>query len=201
MEEGDRIQITWPQEAFILVLADSDDQHTFEEPLIIDDVEVGTTAALQDYSPSFTLSYQYYDRDPAEVIAAMSEEERNAYYDANREVNEEKITETWTFWLFIVGGVIGLILIVLLIICLVRLRQKNSLIVAKVEKLSTDQILAGKIPEGEKKDDFYESQRKAAKEQVEKEKMAAASSAPAIAQSEMVPVPSPSPSPFAQTET
>ena len=68
----------------------------------------------------------------------MTEEERDAYYARTRVTDEEAITETWTFWAFVAGGVIGLVLVILLIVCLVRMKQRNSLIVAKVEKLTTD---------------------------------------------------------------
>ena len=68
----------------------------------------------------------------------MTVEERDAYYARTRVVDEESVTETWTFWAFVAGGVLGLVLLILLICCLIRMKQKNSEIVAKVEKLSTD---------------------------------------------------------------
>ena len=71
----------------------------------------------------------------------MSQEERDAYNDLYRVKTDEEIYETWTFWAFVAGGVVGLILMILLICCLIRLKNRNDLIVAKVEKLSTEQIL------------------------------------------------------------
>ena len=68
----------------------------------------------------------------------MSKAERDAYNDLYRVKTDEEITETWTFWAFVAGGVVGTILIVLLICCLVRLKNRNDLVVAKVETLSTE---------------------------------------------------------------
>ena len=66
--------------------------------------------------------------------------------------------DTGTFWLFIGGGVLGLILIIILICCLYRMKKRNDLIVAKVEKLTAEQLAEKDyIPEEEKNDDFYAS--------------------------------------------
>ena len=46
--------------------------------------------------------------------------------------------DTGTFWLFVGGGVLGLILIIILICCLYRMKKRNDLIVAKVEKLTAE---------------------------------------------------------------
>ena len=46
--------------------------------------------------------------------------------------------DTGTFWLFIAGGAVGVILIAILIYCLVKMKKRNDLIVAKVEKLTAD---------------------------------------------------------------
>ena len=66
--------------------------------------------------------------------------------------------DTGTFWLFVGGGVLGLILIIILICCLYRMKKRNDLIVAKVEKLTAEQLAEKDyIPEEEKNDDFYAS--------------------------------------------
>ena len=57
MEAEQSIVVNWPNEAFILVLSDE-------------------TTDLAD----FTISYQFNDRDPEQVIENMTEEERLAYY-------------------------------------------------------------------------------------------------------------------------
>ena len=104
----------------------------------------------------FIISYQYNDRDPNIVIQLMSEAERDAYYKINRVVEEEGVSETNEFWYFIVGGGVGAILIIVLIVCLCRLKRKNDLIVAKVEKL---EVMNDKTPEAERNDDFYNSRK------------------------------------------
>ena len=53
---------------------------------------------------------------------------------------EENVEDTGTFWLFIGGGALGVILIVILIVCLVKMKKRNDLIVAKVEKLTSEQL-------------------------------------------------------------
>ena len=93
-----------------------------------------------DNEGDFTISYQYNDRDPEAVIAAMTPEQRQAYYATRPIVDEEKVSETNTFWFFIAGGVGGVILIVILIVCLVKMKKRNDLIVAKVEKLTSVQL-------------------------------------------------------------
>ena len=87
------------------------------------------------------------------MIANMSQEERDAYYNLNRIINEESVAETTTFWYFVAGGALGVILIAVLIYCLCKMKRRNDLIVAKVEKLE-----AGvKVNDVDKNDDFYNS--------------------------------------------
>ena len=132
--------ITWPNEAFILVIANDNSDPT-----------------------DFTISYQYNDRDPEVVLESMTQEERDEYYRQRRVFEEENVEDTSTFWLFVGGGVLGFILIVVLIVCLVKMKKRNDLIVAKVEKMTAEQLQEKDyIPEEEKHDDFYASQRKAA---------------------------------------
>ena len=136
-----------------------------EEPAVPVFEEVALTG-------DFIISYQYNDRDPNLVIQLMSEAERDAYYKINRVVEEEGVSETNEFWYFIVGGGVGAILIVVLIVCLCRLKRKNDLIVAKVEKLEV--MADDKTPDADRNDDFYNSRKS--------EKMPAmASSMPATA--------------------
>ena len=51
-------KVTWPNESFITVIS-----------------------AENSENADFTISYQYNDRDPQEVIEAMTPEERAAYYE------------------------------------------------------------------------------------------------------------------------
>jgi len=115
---------------------------------------VATSDAKPGDGGSFTIGYQFHDLDPDTVIAAMSQAERDAYYNRKRIIEEETIEETQTFWYFIVFGVVGFIIVVVLIICLVRLKKHNDLIVAKVEKLEVGAKLES---DDEKNDDFYNS--------------------------------------------
>ena len=115
MREKVSYSVTWPNEAFVLVLANDN-----KDP------------------SDFTISYQYNNRDPEVVIESMTQEERDAYYMQRRVIEEEQVQETGTFWLFIGGGVLGVVLIVILIVCLVKMKKRNDLIVAKVEKLTAD---------------------------------------------------------------
>ena len=117
----------------------------------------------QNYG-DFTISYQFIDRDPEEVIANMTEEERLAYYKTNKVVEEENIEDTNTFWFFVGGGCLGAVLIGILIYCLIRMKKKNDLIVAKVEKLSKE-APANEDNKPDKNDDFYNSQMKKEEEQ------------------------------------
>ena len=66
MEVETSLTVNWPNEAFILVLAD--------------ETEAGA---------DFTLSYQFNDRDPESVIENMTEEERFAYYKQKKVIDEE----------------------------------------------------------------------------------------------------------------
>lgn len=68
----------------------------------------------------------------------MTQEERDLYYKQRRIIEEESVEDTGTFWLFIGGGVLGVVLIAILICCLVRMKKRNDLIVAKVEKLTAE---------------------------------------------------------------
>ena len=85
----------------------------------------------------------------------MSQAERDAYYSINRVIEEENVSDTQEFWFFIVGGVLAFLAIVFLIYCLCRLKRKNDLIVAKVEKL--EQLGDDRTPDGDRNDDFYNS--------------------------------------------
>ena len=76
----------------------------------------------------------YRNRD--EVIDNMSVEERDKYYNRTRKTTDESIETTWTFWVFVAAGVVGAALIIALIVVLVRLKNRNDKIVAKVETLS-----------------------------------------------------------------
>lgn len=86
----------------------------------------------------------------------MSQKERDAYYNLNRIVNEESVADTTTFWYFIAGGAVGVILIGVLIYCLCKMKRRNDLIVAKVEKLEAG--MHDNDPD--KNDDFYNSRKK-----------------------------------------
>ena len=66
----------------------------------------------------------------------MTPEERALYYETSAIVDKESVKDTSTFWLFIAGGIVGVILIGILVYFLIRLKKKNDLIVAKVEKLT-----------------------------------------------------------------
>jgi hypothetical protein len=87
----------------------------------------------------------------------MSQEERDAYNNSLRIVEQELVSETNTFWYFVIGAIFGLLLIILLIYCLVHMKKKNDLIVAKVEKLEAgvDSDLSDSH-----NDDFYNSRRR-----------------------------------------
>lgn len=59
---------TWPNEIFLTVIASKD--------------------ATVGNGGSFTIGYQYEDRDPDTVIANMSLAERDAYYNRKRIIEE-----------------------------------------------------------------------------------------------------------------
>ena len=105
----------------------------------------------------------------------MTPEERALYYETTAIYESETVKDTKTFWLFIVGGICGLALIIVLIIFLIRLKKKNDLIVAKVEKLSLDKLTKSEMTKEEKNDDFYTSQRAALQKQQELDAMPNAS--------------------------
>ena len=133
--------VNWPNEAFLLVITD------------------GFATA------DFKVTYQFVDRDPDEVIANMSIEERDAYLNTRTKVEEGNVEESDTFWFFIAGGIFGAIIIRLLIYCMIVVKRRNDVMVAKVEKMSAEQLAEKDyIPEEERNDDFYVSQRKAAQE-------------------------------------
>ena len=93
LTNGKSFVATYPNEVFVLVMTDE----------------------TQNYG-DFTISYQFIDRDPEEVIRNMSEDERLAYYEKNKIVEEENIEDTDTFWFFVGGGILGAILIGILIL-------------------------------------------------------------------------------------
>ena len=88
----------------------------------------------------YEISYQFNDRDPDTVIANMSIEERDAYLNTRTTVEDEGIEETDTFWFFVGGGVLGAVIIIALIYCMVVVKQRNDVMVAKVEKMSAEQL-------------------------------------------------------------
>ena len=144
LEPDVSVTVTWPNESFILILASDDGEKA-----------------------DFSISYQFNDRDPLKVIEEMTPEERALYYETSAIVDKESVKDTSTFWLFIAGGIVGVILIGILVYFLIRLKKKNDLIVAKVEKLTESQIMMNeKDPsKGKKNDDFYKSQVEAFQKQ------------------------------------
>ena len=113
----------------------------------------------------YRIKYKFKDRDPDEVIANMSIEERDAYLNTKTTVEESNVEETETFWFFVGGGILGAIVIIALIYCGVTVKRRNDGMVAKVEKMTAEQLAEKDyIPEDEQNDDFYASQRKAAQE-------------------------------------
>ena len=141
MERDVTYTIDWPFEAFLLVVSDND--------------------ALQ---PNYRITYRFEDRNPDEVIAAMSIEERDEYLNTKTTVEESEATDSETFWFFVAGGILGAIIIIALIYCMVVVKRRNDVMVAKVEKMTAEQLAEEDyIPEEEENDDFYASQRKAAK--------------------------------------
>ena len=116
----------------------------------------------------YRIKYRFNDRDPDEVIANMSIEERDAYLNTKTTVEESNVEETETFWFFVGGGILGAIVIIALIYCMVTVKRRNDGMVAKVEKMTAEQLAEKDyIPEEEQNDDFYTSQRKAAQEKKE----------------------------------
>ena len=115
LEVGKSVTATWPNEIFILILVDQ-----------------GAAGETGD----FTISYQYSDLDPDDVINRMTQAERDAYYNQKRITEKEDVSETNTFWYFVAAAVVGAILIIGLLICLCKLKSNNDQMVAKVEKLS-----------------------------------------------------------------
>ncbi len=88
----------------------------------------------------------------------MTQEERDAYNNSLRIFEQEAVSDTNTFWYFVIGATIGVLLIILLICCLVKMKKKNDLIVAKVEKLEAG--VNSDRSDSNNNDDFYDSQRK-----------------------------------------
>lgn len=141
MELGINYAVNWPNEAFLLVVTEG--------------------FSLAD----FRVTYSFLDRDPDEVIANMSIEERDAYLNTRTKVEEGNVEESDTFWFFVGGGILGAIIICALIYCMIVVKRRNDTMVAKVEKMSAEQLAEKDyIPEEERNDDFYVSQRKAAQE-------------------------------------
>lgn len=65
---GAEMKATWPNEIFLTVVASKE--------------------ATVGEGGSFTIGYQYHDRDPDTVIANMTIEERDAYYNRKRIIEE-----------------------------------------------------------------------------------------------------------------
>ena len=88
----------------------------------------------------------------------MSQVDRDAYWNQRTVVEDEKAEDTGAFWLFVGCGIAGILLIIGLIIALCRMKRRNDQIVAKVERMSKEQLEERKyINEDEKNDDFYAS--------------------------------------------
>ena len=107
--------IDWPYEAFILV--------------------VSNDASSQ---VNYRITYRFNDRNPDEVLAAMTIEERDAYLNTRTTVEESGVEETETFWFFVGGGILGAIIIIALIYCMVVVKKRNDGMVAKVEKMTAE---------------------------------------------------------------
>lgn len=88
----------------------------------------------------------------------MSIEERDAYLNQRTILEEGDVDKTSTFWFFVGGGIVGGIIIIALIYCMVVVKKRNDLMVAKVQKMSAEQLNEkGYIGEAERNDDFYAS--------------------------------------------
>ena len=64
------------------------------------------------------IAYNFNDRDPDEVLAAMTAEEREKYLKKEVIIKQEKLYEDWMFWLLILAGIVGLTIMILLCVCL-----------------------------------------------------------------------------------
>ena len=80
----------------------------------------------------FLISYRYNDRDPDEVLAAMSEEEREQYLTKEIIIKQENFYETWLFWVLVFAGLVGLGIMIFLCVCLLNMKRKNDAIISKV---------------------------------------------------------------------
>jgi hypothetical protein len=115
MKTGVTYAVDWPNEAFLLVMSN--------EGSIPSD---------------FRLTYRFNDRDPDTVIANMSIEERDAYLNTRTKVIDEGVEETDTFWFFVGGGILGAIIIIALVYCMIVVKRRNDVMVAKVEKMTAE---------------------------------------------------------------
>ena len=137
MEKDVTYTIDWPFEAFLLVVSDDN-----------------------SVQPNYRITYRFEDKIPEEEIANMSVEERDEYLNTKTTVEEGDATSSETFWFFVAGGIVGAIVIIGLIYCMVVVKRRNDVMVAKVEKMTAEQLAEEDyIPEAEKHDDFYASQR------------------------------------------
>ena len=114
---GKSYTAVWPNEIFLVVVVVP---------------PVGNNPATKG---DFAIGYQYADLVPEEVLLTLTQEERDEYYNLKRTIEQQSAVESTTFWYFVIGGILGILLLVTLIICLLRLKTKNSQIVGKVEKL------------------------------------------------------------------
>jgi hypothetical protein len=111
---GDSLDITFPNSLYLTIVS-----HEVQSP------------------GDYVISYRFNDRDPDEVIAAMTEEERQQYYDKKPEVvlQQREFWKEWEFWALVVVGIVGVAIMIMLCCCLLNMKRKNDQIIAKVTKL------------------------------------------------------------------
>ena len=79
------------------------------------------------------ISYRFNDRDHRAVLAAMSEEERVKYLKQEIIFDRENYYETWSFWMLVLAGLVGLAIMISFVMCLLKMKKKNDAIISKVD--------------------------------------------------------------------
>ena len=88
----------------------------------------------------FSFSVKYVDRNPDEIIALMSEAEREAYYSSKLESVEQKLLDSNTFWIISGSIMVAVLAIIIFSLCLFKQKRKNKATFIPVEKIEEPKV-------------------------------------------------------------
>jgi hypothetical protein len=111
---GKTIEFAYPNQLFLVVLSNR-----------------GSVPA------KFEFGYEFINRNPAGVLEKMTPDERaRMAKELNLAPEKMKVTESLTFWVLIMLFAFGTLLLLILLYALMKLKQRNDDMVAKVIEIT-----------------------------------------------------------------